>query len=73
MGKAEDHLVYGVKVLRGLLDSQRRRRDEDIDDDASNDSDEESSSLAIEEIQPVLIQLLGISEKLVHVNLRLAL
>lgn len=61
--KAEDHLVYGIKVLRGLLDTQR----ENLHD--SNHQD----PTAVEELQPVLQQLLGMSEKLVQVNLRMAL
>ena len=80
LGKAQDHLVYGIKTLNTVLERHLRsspewKRPEPLEhgcSDASN-SDEDDDSLPTDErMDPVVMQLFGMHHKLVNVSLRLA-
>jgi hypothetical protein len=82
LGKAQDHLVYGIKVLNAVLEqhlrsssSSQKKRMEHAErgfSDASDSEDDEDSVPTDERLDPVVMQLFGMHHKLVNVSLRLA-
>jgi hypothetical protein len=100
LSKAQDHLVYGIKILNTVLQktlkpittrkaSKKKNRpvkksgksgflsdasDSEEDDDSVSDNVERVVNLdsSDEQIDPVVIQLFGMHQKVVNVSLRLA-
>jgi tetratricopeptide (TPR) repeat protein len=80
LGKAQDHLVYGIKVLNAVLEqnlrsSSQQKRTEHPErgfSDASDSEEDDDSVPTDERLDPVVMQLFGMHLKLVNVSLRLA-